>query len=286
MASFLGLFILVVCVQESVSESESRVVSYSAELYNEMLDYKIAREYAFEYDHIRELGDIFMKHEMNDTFGLCLLHNHFHLEQDEILIEIVSNDTSHVSVDLIENHKADVAGHKTKTSIAISKKDIIKPYLYEISSDSHLIPMEYVDVTYSNFGVFNNVTKERFNTFDLSFNNELFGVFLNEMVLKLESIDRLGIFGLCMKHRQSINEIDPFGSTLETNHPTQRWLHVEPMYYHSLKSKMFEEKWKKKEASSTFWSFPLKCDTCPEGVSECAECACGGGRCAECGCFI
>ena len=105
---------------------------------------------------------------------------------------------------------------------------------------------------------------------------------------------RLNIFGLCIKHRESINEIDPLLSTLETNHPRERWLKIEPMKYHQWKHDIFLEKWKRGEASSTFWSFPPKygcnmteCDKCLSfGPQTCAECACGGGRCAECGCFV
>ena len=86
MASFLvsGIFVLL-----HINGLSGSILPYAFEEYNALLPYTSARVYAFEDKLINELGDILMDYRMNDTFGLCLLHNHFHLTDNEKLVEIV-----------------------------------------------------------------------------------------------------------------------------------------------------------------------------------------------------
>ena len=274
--------IIIIVISCLVTTILGDVLPFDWMLYNNMLDYKYAREFAFETENIDIIGDIFMRYQMNNTFGLCLLHNHFHLKNsDELLVEIVSNETSHIDIISSDNLTMN-------TGIHIN----IVPYMFELTGELHLIPMEYIDLTYSNFGDFNDDVINRFQYFNnelLLNSNDHFIGFLNELYTFLDRINRVNIFGICIKHRNSINIIDEYGSTIETNHPKERWLKIEPMIYHSWRHELFIKKWKNKEASSTFWSFPPNCqcnDICNSTVGMCAECVCGGGRCAECGCFI
>jgi hypothetical protein len=61
----------------------------TATSYNALLDYKVARSYARDDAAITNLGELFMQHGVNDTFGLCLLHNHFKIRAGELMIETV-----------------------------------------------------------------------------------------------------------------------------------------------------------------------------------------------------
>lgn len=81
----------------------ARLLSHSVELYNEMLDYPIARQYAWDTTTINQLGEVFLEHKVNDTFGLTLLHNHFHLQPGEQMIEVVYNGSSRTEPHLIED---------------------------------------------------------------------------------------------------------------------------------------------------------------------------------------
>jgi hypothetical protein len=65
------------------------LLPYDFRAYNALLDYKVARVYARDDGAIASLGDVFMSHRVNDTFGLCLLHNHFKLRADELMVETV-----------------------------------------------------------------------------------------------------------------------------------------------------------------------------------------------------
>ena len=210
MLTFPLIFICALQIDKSLAD----ILSYSFEEYNALLPYVDARVYAFEDETINELGDILMNHGMNDTFGLCLLHNHFHVNLNEKLVEIVSNTSSHI--DIVEN-------------VSLSSSDInIKPYMFELTDNLDLKPMEFVDLTYSNFGSFTNEVQERFSYFDHELinndNDKNFDNFLHDFYNKLYDTDRINIFGLCIKHRESINSADENMSTLETNHPKQRWL--------------------------------------------------------------
>jgi len=75
---------------------------------------------------------------------------------------------------------------------------------------------------------------------------------------------------------------------METNHPRDRWLRLDPMVAFAHKRDAINAKWRKGEATPTFWSFPLRCAVCAAGDAAsdgiCAECSCGGGMCAECSC--
>lgn len=276
MTSFLvsGIFVL-----SRIDFSLGSVLPYLYQEYNALLPYTSARVYAFEDETINELGDILMNYGMNDTFGLCLLHNHFHLNDNEKLVEIVSNTTSNVDVVHNDNYTDDI------------NNDInIKPYMFELTDNLDLKPMEFVDLSYSDFGLFTDEVQHRFSWFNQELiSNDAFNDFLSVFYNKLSNTERVNIFGLCIKHRESINSADENWSTLETNHPKQRWLKIEPMVRHEWRHALFIEKWKRQEASSTFWSFPMNCECdeiCENNLGTCAECSCGGGRCAECGCFV
>ena len=70
------------------------VLPYSFEAYNALLDYRHARVHALDHVAIDILGEVFMRHEVNDRLGLCLLHNHFHVLPGETMVEVVYNHSS------------------------------------------------------------------------------------------------------------------------------------------------------------------------------------------------
>ena len=71
-----------------------RLEAYHTEAYNALGDYKDVRHRALDGDYVSQLGDLFMLHAVNNTWGLCLLHNHFHLRGAELMVETVSGNIS------------------------------------------------------------------------------------------------------------------------------------------------------------------------------------------------
>lgn len=40
-----------------------------------------------DYEVLKEIGDVLRRHKRTDRFGVCLLHKHFDIEDDEELVE-------------------------------------------------------------------------------------------------------------------------------------------------------------------------------------------------------
>jgi len=265
----MGLKVRVLVFLAFVVLGSFEFVKYDPQVYNQLADYAIARQHAFEHDYIGELGKIFMDFGVNDTFGLCLLHNHFHIALDEQMVEVVFNDTSRTD----------------PRPIADIDSSAVKPSMMALNEKGQLIPLEFLDIRSSAFGGYETTlypVLQRFYS-----HTEDFKDFFRTLALKLMDIQRLDVFGVCIRHRDSITAVDPTNSSLETNHPRERWLRLDPMIYHASKKDIIAQKWKRGEASPTYWSFPSKCNACNDQLGGlCAECGCGGGVCAECGCFM
>jgi len=248
--------------------THSSLLEYSPQSYNALLDYSKARRFAFDTDLIAEIGSIFLQHKVNDTFGLCLLHNHFFVQADEVMVEIVFNETSRTD----------------PRNVDFLKSDQARPSMMSLTPAGDLVPLEFLDAGFSSFGPFQSTivtVLQRFKD-----NLATFSDFFKAIAAKLVSVDRLSVFGVCIRHRDSITSVDPTHSSLETNHPMERWLKLDPMIYHSSKKEIIEAKWRRGEASATYWSFPQEClASCREDAGMCAECGCSGGMCAECGCM-
>ena len=58
---------------------------------------------------------------------------------------------------------------------------------------------------------------------------ERFAAFFLDVATTLDEMKLLHVFGVCVRHRDSITMADPHHSSLETNHPNDRWLRLDPM---------------------------------------------------------
>jgi len=128
---------------------EGRMMEYSFEEYNALLDYRVARAYAFDYAAIDSLGRVFLDHGVNNTFGLCLLHNHFHVKAGEAMVEIVQNDFS-------TTHPRSVAPPATwHFPSVVGDEDafiqMVQPSMMGLTLDGNLRPFEFVDFPASDF---------------------------------------------------------------------------------------------------------------------------------------
>ncbi len=250
----------------------ARIIDYDFASYNNLLDYRTARVYAFDQDSIETLGDVFLKHAVNDTFGLCLLHNHFHVHDGEMMVEIVVNDSSTTQP------------RSLPWVFQPGMRRDVQPAMLGLTPSGDLLPFEFLDIRLSNFSSYTDVVLPALQRF---YNNpERYNAFFVDLANTLSHMKLMHIFGVCVRHRDSIILADPHQSSLETNHPRDRWLRLDPMLVHAAKMDIINAKWRKGEASPTYWSFPLRCTQCGGDSAICAECACHGGMCAECGCSV
>src|SRR5688572_4424779 len=74
----------------------------------------VARVTSFDYGanaaFLTELHSVFKKHKMLDRLGLCLLHRHFDLGEDEVLVESVDVQSRQGLV--CPKHKASLVGQE------------------------------------------------------------------------------------------------------------------------------------------------------------------------------
>ena len=269
--------------------------AYSSVAYNALLDYKVARSHALDTAAIADLGDIFMRHSVNDTFGLCLLHNHFKVNDGELMVEIVSRNVTKTSP-------------RSLPDWAFAQDGNIVPSVMGLTIDGGLVPFEFLDLKGSDFGSFSASTRDILQSF---FSHpEVFSAFLLDLASALESARLRHFFGVCVRHRDSVTSADPGGSSMETNHPRERWLRLDPMVIYANKFDVIASKFKRGEvrlgvlgcpgrmqgrltrglsrfqSTPTFWSFPLRCNAVGMGSGPtegfCAECGCGGGEVGFC----
>jgi len=161
----------------------------------------------------------------------------------------------------------------------------VRPSMMLLTESDELRPMEFLDMKNSYFGEYQDIITTQLDPFYEKSNATKYTTFFHDLAKKLSQHDRLNIYGVCVRHRDSITSVDPTFSSLETNHPRERWLRLDPMIKHEAKKKAIEAKWRRGEASATYWSFPAKCSGCSHEKGMCAECGCSGGICAECGCW-
>ena len=247
----------------------ARILPYSFQAYNDLLNYREARLYALDHVTIYSLGETFTQYGVNDTLGLCLLHNHFHLLPGEVMVEVVHNTSSTTEP------------HTLKWEFADGGAQDIVPSMMAVSTSGYLTPFELLDLSISNFAAYSKTIRS--NVKRLYAELASFDGFFQALARKLEEFQLLHVFGVCIRHRDSITSADPGQSSMEMNHPKQRWLRLDPLMAYAHKMDIINAKWMKGEATATFWSFPMRCECGLEG-SMCAECGCSNAcmYCAEC----
>lgn len=75
-----------------------KIESYSPHVYSNLPDFLQAKEMLSHCDgSIRRLGDVIRRHNMNSYCGVSLLHKHFNLHLDELLLRSMHENVMHVT---------------------------------------------------------------------------------------------------------------------------------------------------------------------------------------------
>ena len=131
-----------------------RLAAYDAAAYNALGDYKDVRARALDDAYIAQLGSIFMAHAgANDTFGLCLLHNHFHVRTApaELMVETVSGNVSRTLPIALPFQQPGDHG--------------LWPSMLGLTAGGGLRPFEFLDVQRSDFVAFADATRRTIRAF-------------------------------------------------------------------------------------------------------------------------
>ncbi|PIA12577.1 hypothetical protein COEREDRAFT_36450, partial [Coemansia reversa NRRL 1564] len=79
--------------------------------------------------HLKNIGQIFIKHDVQDNFGVILLHKHFEIDKDQNMVELVSNDKTNTSPIYVKIDNA-ISPHSW-----IIKNGKVIPYEYYVGVD-------------------------------------------------------------------------------------------------------------------------------------------------------
>ena len=173
---------------------------YSYELFNKVHDFNTVYMLSHNNETINALGAVINKYHVEDYVNLQLLHTHFKLNQDEIIVERM--DAKETWTHPYNINTIDV--------------DRIIPYLFQVTGDGLIIPLEFVaDSKYHSH-------TKMINAIDIVFGNQ---PFLNEFAQVLDDFNVTDIFGIGIVHRNHINH-DLNGETTESSNSVDRWYWV------------------------------------------------------------
>ena len=102
-----------------------------------------------------DLGEIFMANGANETFGLCLLHNHFHVDEGDAMVEVVTGNSS-----ATRPRKGDWLHHQQEQRQQGSLRRASIPQIvpsmlgFTSANNGDLRPFEFLDVGASDFAGF------------------------------------------------------------------------------------------------------------------------------------
>ncbi|CAF1595953.1 unnamed protein product, partial [Didymodactylos carnosus] len=145
---------------------------------------------------INELGNVIIQNGLERAVGVCLLHKHFDVKSNEILLETNHDNTS-----------------KLAPVASSSIKDEVLPYMWKMGKDMCWSPLEFVYNTEQNKDAFGKVMQ-----------NEGFLRTVGMIMLQLKVDD---ILGLSLLHRDHIS--GAAGGTMETTNEISRELTVVPL---------------------------------------------------------
>lgn len=179
------------------------------------------------------LGAVIEQHGMEDSVGICLLHKHFDLKAQEVLVETQSVGESHLKPQSWTSDEA------------------LVPYMWKVTTRCEVFPLEFVQA---------DEDKSRKTAFVLS--NSAFLADLTRTILELGLED---VAGFSVLHRDHLTDIDP--STLELTNDQLRKLVVLPMSKTDRPPQDFLKS-DDSETVRTMWTFRKKSDE----IHECGHC--------------
>jgi hypothetical protein len=228
---------------------------YAPTVFSNLNDFEIARQrLEEEQSKIPYLGDVIVRHKLQQRIGICLLHKHFEMTPDEKLVEQIEGYRSFA------------------TPVKRTEKVNAVPYMWKVQQERdgnghEFYPLEFVD----------SVDAESWTAV---IQNESF---LSDIAKALSDLNVIDLFGVSILHRDHIKLAE--GETvIETSNEKERKLNFAAVVRNDIPQDM--------TVTRTLWSFATldkqfssgECghsdnDDCGHWGSECAHC----GHCGHCG---
>lgn len=176
------------------------LASYSSQVFDSLNDFETAKLELFEAEKILpQIGNLICEYNLYEKFGVCLLHKHFNLSANEILVEVVGKNKSD-SQPVFYDNQSNLMPHTWK--------------VHKLTDGSlTLYPLEFVDSSNNNFNSVITVS-------DLEF--------FRHIASKLSKLKMTETFGITMLHRDDIS-IAEDEILVESSNNIERLLTVVPV---------------------------------------------------------
>lgn len=191
---------LVFAVAVILGLTNGAMLPYSAASFNSVHDFMDVYNWTYRADTITALGDVIKLHGMQNDTILQLLHTHFKLDADEVLIEKMDDSETWT--------------YPYPTGELSAAK--ANPYLLMFTPAGDVIPLEYVASSR-----YLSSTRMRSRVSRVVNNRGFTAAF----VAKLGELGVLDVFGLGIRHREHLAKKFN-GKTVENSNAEQRWYHV------------------------------------------------------------
>lgn len=219
--------------------------NYDHAAFQRLNEFVTSKQLLAEHEHeIESLGDVIRQFHFEHMLGVCLLHKHFEIEADELLVESIDSEAATIRPD----------------SIAIRNHTI--PYMWHLTGledgDLRWLPLEFVR---------KDCIEESHITFidQLAGQTDFFAAFADRLL----SLGVANLFGLALHHRDRIKFDRTNMKLLETDSPSDRLLSIRPVPRQSSSPS---------DWTQTLWRFPKRGGVVSE--SDCNGHGCAG-HCGE-----
>jgi len=180
--------------------NSAKLLSYTTESFNQVNDFMDVHHWSHNNDTIAALGKVIRKYNMQEHVFLQLLHTHFKLYPNEILIET-----------MLENDTWTYPYH-----ISSSYSDNVSPYLLGFTEIGDVVPLEFVAPSeYLSKKEMDNRVQIIVGATD----------FVDAFTTKLAELGATGIFGIGVPHREYLSSRFA-GNTMENSNARRRFYHV------------------------------------------------------------
>jgi hypothetical protein len=194
---------------------------YNSAVYSSLSDFVTAKKYSYtSLDILLELGKIICKYSLHKHIGLCLLHKHFEIDQDEVLVRKIINNAA-------------------LTSPQTCPQSGLISYMWKIGktcNDNRTVffPLEFVlkTATEPYFNTINRIQKR------LHSNSN----FIQEFSRQLYEFNLSDAFGISILNKCFLNKKED-ETFLETTDELERSLNLSPAKKNIISEEMIQTQW-------------------------------------------
>lgn len=218
---------------------------YEPAAFHRLNAFETSKQLLSEHRHqIESLGDVIRDFHFEHSLGICLLHKHFELGSDELLVETIEQDAA------------------TIRPAAMSMLSDTIPYMWRLmgldDGSIRWVPLEFVRKQSVEASHVEFVTQ-------LSTATDFFASFTDRLL----SLGVANVFGLALHHRSRIQFDRSALALLETDNISERALSIRPVP---------RERSASADWTQTLWRFPSVGGVLTD--SECDQHGCAG-HCGE-----